>query len=101
MTADRPKTIPDLTRALNRAARDFHAREITLRYLPPPSGTRWIATALIDHHRVIDKIRADIPAGSLTLQDMERYNDMPIARGMGADPLQAIAEMKPLRWTPP
>jgi hypothetical protein len=42
---------------------------------------RWIAEALIDHHRVIEKIRADIPAGELILQDMETFNDEPIARG--------------------
>jgi hypothetical protein len=34
-----------------------------------------VAEALIDHHRVIEKIRTDIPAGELTLQDMERFND--------------------------
>jgi hypothetical protein len=36
--------------------------------LPKPSLNRWIAEALIDHHRVIEKIRADIPAGELTLR---------------------------------
>ena len=54
-----------------------------LRYLPKPSLNRWIAEALIDHHRVIEKIRADIPAGELILQDMESFNDQPIARGVG------------------
>jgi hypothetical protein len=50
-------------------AREFSgngAREIRLRYLPKPSLNRWIAEALIDYHRVIEKIRADIAAGELT-----------------------------------
>jgi hypothetical protein len=42
------------------------------------------------HHRVIEKIRADIPAGELTLQDMESFNQ-PIARGMG-DTATGVAE---------
>jgi hypothetical protein len=37
-----------------------------LRHLPKPSLNRWIAEALIDHHRVIETIRSDIPAGELT-----------------------------------
>jgi hypothetical protein len=49
----------ELHRALNRACRELNAREITLRYLPPPSLTRWIATALVVHHRVL--------AGELTM----------------------------------
>jgi hypothetical protein len=52
---------------LNNACRKWGAREIRLRYLPKPSLNRWISEALIDHHRVIEKIRADIPAGELTL----------------------------------
>ena len=81
------RTKPDLTaelhRTLNNACRKWGAREIRLRYLPKPSLNRWISEALIDHHRVIEKIRADIPAGELTLQDMESFNDQPIARGVG------------------
>ena len=68
------------------------------RYLPKPSLNRWIAEALIDHHRVIEKIRADIPAGELTLQDMESFNDQPIARGMGDTATDAIKTMLPLKW---
>jgi hypothetical protein len=37
---------------------------------------------LIHHHRVIEKIRTDIPAGELTLH-VETFNDQPIARGVG------------------
>jgi hypothetical protein len=37
-------------------------REIRLRYLPKPSLSRWILRALIDRTRVIEKMRADIPA---------------------------------------
>src|SRR6476620_3151290 len=66
-----PKPKPDLNaelhRTSNNACRKWGAREIRLRYLPKPSLNRWIAGALIDHHRVIEKIRADIPAGELTL----------------------------------
>jgi hypothetical protein len=70
--AEKPKPDPnvDLHRILNNACRKWGAREIRLRYLPKPSLNRWIAEALIDHHRVIEKIRADIPAGELTLQDV-------------------------------
>jgi hypothetical protein len=75
--------------------RQLGAREIVLRYLPAPSSVRWIATALIDYHKVVDKIRADLPAGSLTLGDVERYNDQPIARGEGATALEAIKAMTP------
>jgi hypothetical protein len=71
---------------------------IRLRYLPKPSINRWIAEALIDHHRVIEKIRADIPAGELTLQDMESFNDQPIARGLGETATDAIKTMSPLQW---
>jgi hypothetical protein len=74
---------------------------IRLRYLPKPSINRWIAEALIDHHRVIEKIRADIPAGELTLQDMESFNDQPIARGLGETATDAIKTMSPLQWRAP
>ena len=73
-----------------------------------------IAEALIDHHRVIEKIRADIPAGELTLlrgeaaglgvslkQDMEGFNDQPIARGVGDTAADAIRTMWPLQWRAP
>jgi hypothetical protein len=95
------ETTLDLTRALNKACRDLHAREITLRYLPPPSINRWLATALIDHHRVVDKLRQDIPAGELNLQDIERFADQPIARGAGATPVEAVKNLLPLAWRAP
>jgi hypothetical protein len=72
---------------LNEACRKWGAREICLRYLPKPSLNGWIAEALIDHHRVIEKIRDDIPVG---LQDMESFNDQPIARGVGDTATDAI-----------
>jgi hypothetical protein len=94
------RTKPDLTaelhRTLNNACRKWGAREIRLRYLPKPSLNRWIAEALIDHHRVIEKIRTDIPSGELTLQDMETFNDQPIARGVGDTATDAIKTMLPL-----
>jgi hypothetical protein len=71
----KPDLNADLHRTLNNACRKWGAREIRLRYLPKPSINRWIAEALIDHHRVIEKIRTDIPAGELTLQNMESFND--------------------------
>ena len=85
----------------NDACRKWGAREIRLRYLPKPSLNRWIAEALIDHHRIIEKIRADIPAGELTLQDMESFNDQPIARGLGDTATDAIKTMSPLQWRAP
>ena len=101
--AEKPKPDPnaDLHRTLNNACRKWGAREIRLRYLPKPSLNRWIAEALIDHHRIIEKIRADIPAGELTLQDMESFNDQPIARGMGDTATDAIKTMSPLQWRAP
>jgi hypothetical protein len=69
--------------------------------LPKPSLNRWIAEALIDHHRVIEKIRADIPAGELTLQDMETFNDQPFARGLGDTAIDAIKTMSPLQRRAP
>jgi hypothetical protein len=68
---------------LNNVCRKWGARQICLRYLPKLSLNRWIAEALIDRHRVIEKIRADILAGELTFQDMESFNDQPIARWVG------------------
>jgi len=62
-----------------------------------PSLNRSIAEALIDHHRVIEKIRADIPAGELTLQDMESFNDQ--RRRRHGD--RAIKTMWPLQWRAP
>ena len=88
----------ELHRTLNNACRKWGAREIRLRYLPKPSLNRWVAEALIDHHRVIEKIRADIPAGELTLQDIESFSDQPIARGMGDTATDAIKTMSPLKW---
>ncbi len=69
-----------------------------MRYLPKPSLNRWIAEALIDHRRVIEKIRADIPAGELTLQGMDSFNDQPIVGDTAAD---AIKTMWPLKWRAP
>ena len=105
-TAPMPeKSKPDLStelhRTLNNACRKWGAREIRLRYLPKPSINRWIAEALIDHHRVIEKIRADIPAGELSLQDMDSFNDQPIARGLGDRVNDAIKTMSPLQWRAP
>jgi hypothetical protein len=103
MTTAKTVTTPNdaLNRVLAKICRTLEAREITLRYLPPPSGVRWIATALLDYHKVLDKIRADIPQGSLSLADVERYNDMPIARGEGGTATDAIAAMTPLTWKAP
>jgi hypothetical protein len=94
-TAEKPKPDPNtvLHRTLNEACRKWGAREIRLRYLPKPSLNRWITEALIDHHRVIEKIRDDIPASELTLQDMESFNDQPIARGVGDTATDAIKTM--------
>ena len=91
----------ELHRTLNNACRKWGAREIRLRYLPKPSLNRWIAEALIHHHRVIEKIRADIPAGELTLQDMDSFNDQPIARGLGDTVNDAIKTMSPLQRRAP
>lgn len=56
---------------------------------------------LIDHHRVIEKIRADIPTGELTLEEMDSFNDQPIARGVGDTAADAIKTMWPLQWRAP
>jgi hypothetical protein len=100
---ERPKPDPsaDLHRTLNNACRKLGAREIRLRYLPKPSLNRRVAEALIDHHRVIEKIRADIPAGELTMQDVDSFNDQPIARGVGDTAADAIKTMWPLTWRTP
>jgi hypothetical protein len=100
---EKPKSDPNavLHRTLNNACRKWGAREIRLRYLPKPSLNRWIAEALIDHHRMIEKIRADIPAGELTLQNIESFNDQPIARGVGGTATDAIKTMWPLQWRAP
>jgi len=68
---------PLVQRAMSQSVRQFEAREIVPRHLPWPSLTRWIATALLVHHRVVYKIPADIPAASPTFLDIERFNDMP------------------------
>jgi hypothetical protein len=88
-----------LHRALNGALRQFGAREIILRYLASGS-VRWIATALIDYHRVVDKLRADL-SGSLSLTDVTAYNDQPIARGEGATALDAIRALTAVTWRAP
>jgi hypothetical protein len=66
--AETPKRDPnaELHRTLYNACRKWGVREIRLRHLPKLSLNRWIAEALIEHHRVVEKIRADIPAGELT-----------------------------------
>ena len=97
----KPDLSTELHRTLNNACRKWGAREIRLHYLPKPSINLWIAEALIDHHRVIEKIRADIPAGELTLQDMETFNDQAIARGVGDTASDAIKTMSPLQWRAP
>jgi hypothetical protein len=97
----KPDPNTELHRTLNNACRKWGAREIRLRYLPKPSLNRWIAEALLDHHRVIEKIRADVPAGELTLQDIESFNDQPIARGVGDTATDATKTMWPLRWQAP
>src|ERR1700757_4446327 len=101
-----PDPNAELHRTLNNACRKWGCREIRLRYLSKPSLNRWIAEALIDHHRGIDKIRADIPSGdhpflagkarSLGVppkQDMESFHAQPIARGMGDTATDAIKAM--------
>jgi hypothetical protein len=102
-TAEKPKLDPNtqLHRTLNNACRKWGEREIPLRSWPKSSLNRWIAEALIDHHRVIEKIRADIPAGELALQNIESFNDQPIARGVGDTATDAIKTMWPLQWRAP
>ena len=90
-----PDPNTELHRTLNNACRKWDAREIGLRYLPKLSLNRWICEALIDHHRVIEKIRADIPGGELSLQDIESFNDQPIARGVGDTATDAVETMWP------
>jgi hypothetical protein len=97
----KPDSNAELHRTLNNACRKWGAREIRLRFLPKPSLNRWMSEALIDHHRVIEKIRTDIPSGDLTLQDMESFNDQPIARGVGDTAIDAIKAMSPLKWRAP
>jgi hypothetical protein len=75
-----------------------------LRYLAPPSSVRWIATALIVHHRVVYKLQADIrDEGEIifSLAELDRYNDQPIARGEGATAVEAIKAMTPVTWRAP
>ena len=91
----------DLHSTLNNDCRKMGVREIRLRYLLRPSLNHSIAEALIDRHRVIEKICADIPAGDLTLQDMQSFNDRPIARGVGDTAIDAIKTMWPLQWRAP
>jgi hypothetical protein len=92
--ADRPhRARSDLDIALTNACRKWHAREIRLRYLPKPALNRWIAEALIEHSRVAEKIRADIPAGELSLEDIESFADKPIARGVGDTAAEAVKTM--------
>lgn len=99
---------------MNNACRKRGARESRLRYLLKPSLNRWISEALIDHHRMIEKIRADIPDGDFILlrgeaarlgvppkQDIESFNDQPIARGVGDTATDAIKTMWPLQWRAP
>ena len=101
--AEKPKPDPngELHRTLNNACRKWGAREIRLRYLPKPSINRWVSEALIEHHRVIEKIRADIPAGELSLQETESFNHQPIARGVADTATDAIKTMWPLQWRVP
>ena len=47
---------------------------------------------------MIEKIRADIPAGELALADIESFSDQPIVRGAGDTAHDAIKTMWPLKW---
>ena len=94
----KPPVGSDLDLALANACRKWRAREIRLRYLPKPALNRWIAEALIEHGRVIEKIREDIPSGELTLQNIEGFADKPIARGVGATAADAVKTMGSLTW---
>jgi hypothetical protein len=40
-------------------------------------------------------------AGELTLQDMESFNDQPIARGVGDTATDVIKTMRALKWKSP
>ena len=111
---ERPKSDPnaELHRTLNNACRmGCSGNPLTI-------SAEAVAQSLdrrsIDHHRVIEKIRADIPAGELTLlrgeaarlgvppkQDMESFSDQPIARGVGDTATDAIKTMWPLQWRAP
>jgi hypothetical protein len=97
----KPDLNRDLHRTLNNACRKWGAREIRLRYLPKPFLNRCMAEALIDYHRAIEKIRADIPAAEFTLEDIGSFNDQPIARGLGDTATDAIKTMCPLKWITP
>jgi hypothetical protein len=97
--AEKPKLDPnaDLHRTLNNACRKWGARKSAYDIC----RSRRSIKALIDHHRIIEKIRADIPAGELTLRDMESFNDQPIARGVGDMASDPIKTMWSLQWRAP
>jgi hypothetical protein len=104
----------ELHHTLNNACRKWGAWESRLRYLLKPSLNRWISEALIEHHRVIEKIHADIPAGELTLLlggardsaladaehgELQRSADCPQSGRYGNR--RAIKAMCPLKWRAP
>jgi hypothetical protein len=49
----------------------------------------------------VGKIRSVIPEGALSLNDIERYNDRPVAEGTGATLLDAVQAMAPVKWQAP
>ena len=86
----------ELERILNGAMERFGAREILLRYMP---GPRWSATALIEHTRMAEKLRDDLGLHVSNLRFAAKvFEDLPIARGDGTSPKDAVTNMLPERW---
>ena len=85
---------------LSAATRKFAAREVVLRYLPPPSHTRWIATALPECWRVAARMKefGIAPHGNASL---DFYSDQPVARGEGKTVLEAVKALAPEPWREP
>ena len=90
-----------LNRALAAAARKFAAREIVVRYLPRPALTRFIATALIEHHRVPERLKASgLDRGQvLGFDPIAHWADQPVARGEGKTAVVAVDGMIEVAWT--
>jgi len=66
--------------------------------LAPPSSVRWIATALIDYHRVVDKLRADPSSPSkAAVCSSDRSRCMTPAHGVLTFPAESAPLKRPRR----
>ena len=90
----------DLEKLINKALRQWKAREISLHfYGRKKGGVTWIARAFLGHSEVQARLAESGREGSITLEKLTAMADRPVAQGQGKTAIEAVTAMAEQRWS--